>query len=326
MQTTATLFNSIRMESAWERPPFVEIDADRLLALIRLWEPQGDVERCELITKGGSNTNYLVSFAQRPTRFVMRLYASAPDGWKKERALAELLDSSVPMAKVVYSGYEPSVFERPLTVFEYVEGETLLEKLASGYNPPASLIRQIAASLALTHRHRYDKQGLFDEKLKVIEDLAPFESWIGLFLNEGAAEQLGAEAVEKYSALIESRKSELAEIAAWTALVHGDYKPANVLVRGDEVAAIIDWEFSMAGHPFSDLGQIIRQRWMSSPVEAAFVKEYNALSAIQLPRNWKELARLRDTINLLQLVGTCADKPKMSADLKRLILSVVEQS
>jgi aminoglycoside phosphotransferase (APT) family kinase protein len=321
---TTQPFDSIRSESAWERPPFVEIDAERLRAVIRIWRPHGSIARCDLIAKGGRNTNYIISFEDRPTRYVMRLYASDPDGWNKEGALVELLGRSVPMPKVVYSGFEPSVFERPFTVFEHVEGETLLERLASGYRPPESLIRRIGATLAVIHQRRYDKIGSLDERLRVTEDLPPFESWISLFLTEQATARLGAKAVERYCAFVESRRADLADIAAWTALVHGDYRPTNIFVHGDELAAIIDWEFAMAGHPFSDLGQIIRHGWMSGHMEAAFIAEYNKGSAKRLPDDWRELARLRDTINLLQLIGARADKPKMYADLKQLIMAVVD--
>jgi hypothetical protein len=64
---------------------------------------------------------------------------------------------------------------------------------------------------------------------------------------------------------------------------------------------------------------------MSRSMEAEFVRGYNELSAVQLPGNWKELARIRDTINLLQLIGAPVQKPRMYADLKRLIVSAVEQ-
>jgi len=232
----------------------------------------------------------------------------------------------VPMPSVVYSGFEPSVFDKPLTVFEYVEGETMLDRLAAGYRPPASLLRRLGACLAGIHAHRYEKIGCLDERLQVAEDLPPFEGWIDLFLNERAVARLGAGAATQYSAFVQRRKIELKEIAQWTALVHGDYRPTNIVIQGDHLAAIIDWEFCMADHPFSDLGQIIRHGWMSTSMESEFVRGYDELSVVRLPGNWKELARFRDSINLLQLIGAPEEKPRMYADLKRLIMSVVEQS
>lgn len=40
------------------------------------------------------------------------------------------------------------------------------------------------------------------------------------------------------------------------ALVHGDLRFHNVLVDGDEVSAILDWEIAAAGHPGFDLGYV----------------------------------------------------------------------
>ena len=40
-----------------------------------------------------------------------------------------------------------------------------------------------------------------------------------------------------------------------TALLHGDFWPGNLLWRGDELAAIIDWEDAMLGDPLGDLGK-----------------------------------------------------------------------
>jgi aminoglycoside phosphotransferase (APT) family kinase protein len=42
-------------------------------------------------------------------------------------------------------------------------------------------------------------------------------------------------------------------------LVHGDYKPGNSLVDGDQITAILDWETAHLGDPLEDLG------WMLMP-------------------------------------------------------------
>lgn len=43
-------------------------------------------------------------------------------------------------------------------------------------------------------------------------------------------------------------------------LVHGDLNPKNVLVAPEtlEVAAVLDWEYAHAGHPWTDLGNLLR--------------------------------------------------------------------
>jgi len=47
-----------------------------------------------------------------------------------------------------------------------------------------------------------------------------------------------------------------------TTLVHGDFKPGNVLLRGDTVAFVLDWETAHLGDPLEDIG------WVTNPLRA----------------------------------------------------------
>jgi aminoglycoside phosphotransferase (APT) family kinase protein len=47
-----------------------------------------------------------------------------------------------------------------------------------------------------------------------------------------------------------------------TALVHGDFKPGNLLLDGDHVSAVLDWETAHLGDPHEDLG------WVTNPLRA----------------------------------------------------------
>ncbi|WP_216695345.1 phosphotransferase family protein [Dietzia psychralcaliphila] len=81
-------------------------------------------------------------------------------------------------------------------------------------------------------------------------------------------------AVETWSARHEAVRTEsspeLALIRSWLdshapttprrVLVHGDFKPGNILVRDGEVAALLDWETAHLGSPLEDLG------WVTNPV------------------------------------------------------------
>jgi aminoglycoside phosphotransferase (APT) family kinase protein len=47
-----------------------------------------------------------------------------------------------------------------------------------------------------------------------------------------------------------------------TVLVHGDFKPGNALMQGDEIHVMLDWETAHLGDPVEDLG------WITNPVRA----------------------------------------------------------
>jgi aminoglycoside phosphotransferase (APT) family kinase protein len=46
-------------------------------------------------------------------------------------------------------------------------------------------------------------------------------------------------------------------------LVHGDFKPGNVLMQGDEVTLVLDWETAHLGDPLEDIG------WVTNPLRAS---------------------------------------------------------
>ena len=50
--------------------------------------------------------------------------------------------------------------------------------------------------------------------------------------------------------------------AARTVLVHADFKPGNLLLDGDRVVALLDWELAHLGDPLEDLG------WVTQPLRA----------------------------------------------------------
>jgi aminoglycoside phosphotransferase (APT) family kinase protein len=56
---------------------------------------------------------------------------------------------------------------------------------------------------------------------------------------------------------------ETAPVSERTVLVHADYKPGNLLLQGDRVTALLDWELAHLGDPLEDLG------WITQPLRAA---------------------------------------------------------
>ena len=59
---------------------------------------------------------------------------------------------------------------------------------------------------------------------------------------------------------VAERAQELLDGVDRTCLVHSDLNPKNVLVDPDTLAltAVVDWEFAHAGHPWTDVGNLLR--------------------------------------------------------------------
>lgn len=96
---------------------------------------------------------------------------------------------------------------------------------------------------------------------------------------------------------------------AVTTLVHGDFKPGNLLLDGDEVTAVLDWETAHLGDPHEDLG------WVTNPLRAAehripehwepddLLARWSATTGIEVDRDavrwWQVLANLKLAVIVL---------------------------
>ena len=104
-------------------------------------------------------------------------------------------------------------------------------------------------------------------------------------------------------------------------LVHSDLNPKNVLVDPDtlEVTALVDWEFAHAGHPFTDLGNVVR--WDRVPsyeraVLAAYADRHGGS-----PADLLDLARCADLWALVDLATRAGSNPvatRADAHLRRI--------
>jgi aminoglycoside phosphotransferase (APT) family kinase protein len=85
---------------------------------------------------------------------------------------------------------------------------------------------------------------------------------------------------------------ELAYVLAWlrgnapanehTVLVHGDFKPGNLLLHDDEVSAVLDWETAHLGDPHEDLG------WVTNPLRQGEHRIADAWEPQDLLDRWAE--------------------------------------
>ena len=70
-------------------------------------------------------------------------------------------------------------------------------------------------------------------------------------------------------------------------LVHGDFKPGNALVVGDEISAKLDWETAHLGDPLEDLG------WVTNPVRKREHQIAGAWEREQIVAAYRELTGRR---------------------------------
>jgi aminoglycoside phosphotransferase (APT) family kinase protein len=107
-------------------------------------------------------------------------------------------------------------------------------------------------------------------------------------------------------------------------LVHSDFNPKNLLLDAEslEVTALLDWEFAHAGHPFTDLGNLLRfdrEPVFADAVLAAFTARRGGD-----PGDARDLARAADLWALVELAARAGENPV--ADRAHALLLAIARS
>lgn len=111
-------------------------------------------------------------------------------------------------------------------------------------------------------------------------------------------------------------------------LVHGDYRTGNIMIDGDHVSGILDWEFSHWGDRREDIGWFTAKCWRFGQVEQTaggigaysdFMQAYAESSDIYIPefelKYWHVLAHLRWAIIAMQQANRNFNQQQPSLEL-----------
>jgi aminoglycoside phosphotransferase (APT) family kinase protein len=107
-------------------------------------------------------------------------------------------------------------------------------------------------------------------------------------------------------------------------LVHSDLNPKNLLLDPDSLAltGVLDWEFAHAGHPFTDLGNLLRFDRSPAFVEAVLVA-YGTRRGVP-PEQALALGRAADLYALVDLAARRSANP-VAARADRLLRAVARE-
>lgn len=123
--------------------------------------------------------------------------------------------------------------------------------------------------------------------------------------------QLPSWTAEERAPLIEvaTVAQDLLDTVERTCLVHSDLNPKNLLVDPDTLAitGLVDWEYAHAGHPFTDLGNVLR--FDRHPAYVQGVLAAYELRRGTAPAEALALARAADLWALVDLAGRVGQNP-----------------
>lgn len=214
-------------------------------------EPELRVTRVESIPEGHSGFTYYVDIEDgaRAGAYVMRMpppgakIRGTADVLRQGRIMQALNEAGLPAPAVPVLQDEPVLDERPFILMERTAGERI--ETTAQHEDPEAIARSAIATLRRLQELPLERTGLAGEDPVGLD----FEMMRWAWLMERAPEELTGAAGELGGLLAERKPAESAPT-----LVHGDYHYGNMLFRGPDVVAVLDWEIAQLGQPLIDLG------------------------------------------------------------------------
>jgi aminoglycoside phosphotransferase (APT) family kinase protein len=258
----------------------------------------------EPIAGGRSNPTYLISGDDK--QFVLRsrppgnLLPSAHRIDREVRVLHALADSSVPVPRVLLFVDDPEPFGAPFYLMEWVPGIVVenpaLPDLPAVRRKPS--YHHAVDVIAALHRLDPAARGLADFGAPGDYNARQLKRWAAqLELSGGGTPMLRVLADRLKDAIPKQEK---------LSIVHGDYRFGNFLLDPTDgrIAAVLDWELSTLGDPFSDLAYLMLAYDLprhgqilpglkdvtlvadSLPQAGELIQRYCQMSGLSLPPSW----------------------------------------
>ncbi len=214
----------------------------------------------ELIPGGRSNMTFIVADSNRSALVLRRpplgpLLASAHDMAREHRLMDSLIDTPVPVPRMVGLCQDSAVNGRDFYVMEHVPGVVVRDiEVAKTLEPAVrqKMSETLIDTLCALHRVDIDAVGL--------GDLARRNGYIERQLKRWTLqwEQSKTRELPVIDDVAEQLKQRMPEPNP-TTIAHGDYRLSNCMMNQSTgaVAAVLDWELCTLGEPIADLGQLL---------------------------------------------------------------------
>lgn len=296
----------------------VELNQRHLLELFQRPFPElREIHSYQLLSGGAANTTYLIGI--NGDEYVLRLYTRNPKQCRTEIELYNLVKGRVLTPKFIYGNPEHQPY--PFSIFEYVKGRPL-DCLTQQEAEPLSF--QLGKVLAEIHAFKFQRAGLFENGLNIV---IPFEKGTRPYYEEcyellshptTARSRLGEPFAKELLAFIVRHQEAFPLVGEEISLIHSDFKPVNLILNTAGQIVVLDWEFAHAGLPMLDFAILLRHRDLLHLNLEALQKGYQEHGG-RLNTNWVKSASLTDFVNLLTMMDTPADRPKLYQEFKTIM-------
>jgi len=316
------------LEHDWERTfPFMEIDKSIVSILFKGIVEEKDIVNVVAINEGCRTTNYIIKTNEEQNKYILKIFFATEQNYNKEIKLLTRLkeDKSIPVPQIYKVSSHEIIQNREYAIYEYMEGKSVGQAVDKGYVLKEIFVKDAAKYLAQIHSYKFNKAGFLDKNLNLKEELPSLILWYELSMGDCAKKRLGKNIIDKINRIVKENEKVLIELDQDIRLVHGDFQGTNILIKDDRLSGILDWEFAMAGHPLADIGQFFRyEECFNKDLIQAFESEYNKNSSYKLMTDWYKISKLRDLVNMIQLINAKEDMPNKYATLKMITGNILK--
>jgi pimeloyl-ACP methyl ester carboxylesterase/aminoglycoside phosphotransferase (APT) family kinase protein len=320
----------------WEKTELTHQVADHIIkAMIHTAFPDEAISSYEVISGGCANLNITFTLVDQEP-LLLRMYLRDKDAAYKEQRIAHLLAQSIPAPEVYFIG---DLGDYRYAVTEYMHGITLRDFLLE-HHPSLQEIADVmydsGKMLAGIASHTFSESGSFDHNLHIEKSSGTdeFQTFIAQCLQyPNVIKELGKETIDDIAHLVKIHAINFPSIDE-KHLVHGDYDPANILVRKEngtwKISAVLDFEFAFSGSWLWDVSNMVRYAHkMPEEFETSFLQGITD-SGFTLPSQWRTTVNLLNLMSLLDCLTRYSfcpleAKPNQLQDICKLIGHIIDK-
>ncbi|MCC6296860.1 MAG: phosphotransferase family protein [Pseudomonadales bacterium] len=249
--------------------PIDQLPLDRLGSYLAAQIPGfGSLEKAEKFEGGQSNPTFLLTASSG--RYVLRrkppgeVLPSAHAVDREYRVMQALAATRVPVPRMRVLCADDDVIGSMFYVMDFLDGNVYWDAPLQGFANAdrAAMYDRMNAVLADLHQVDVAAVGLADFG----KPGNYFERQCNRWVKQYRASE--TERIEAMETLMEWLPGRMPADDGRVALIHGDYRLDNLMFAKDrpEIIAVLDWELSTLGHPFSDIAyQCMQLRIPANP-------------------------------------------------------------
>ncbi|PCI85689.1 MAG: hypothetical protein COB24_12100 [Hyphomicrobiales bacterium] len=293
------------MRAGWQAEKQILISNQLINQMCQMAFGSADYSNITLLSGGRSHQNHLVTL-KSGIQVVLRVGKNQAS-LQKQYALSQKLWGKLPVPRFisqVMSANENNHF----AFLEFKRGERLANLQQLPTADQAQLAFELGEYLALIHSQAFKTSGEFGISLTVDHayDMSPkgLIEFVAISLNKAVDNGYISTAQSRsYCAKFEIKIQILNEWQHGNCLIHADLNEDNILHYDGHISAILDWEFTLAGHPAMDFGKFTRTPYINCPIFLENLCDSYYLTHKNLPANWDDIASVVDLISWAEFLS-----------------------